>query len=255
MSSVNKKDWKSASEPPVRQGFYEVELTDGHTLVAEWREQQKKAGKQWWQYVTEDPTVEKTPVLLEGVVAYRPATKEAVDALLKRELTRDEQIQAAYENHCQFRSLYEPHRFPVPENRRLAVGDELWYGKLKDVKVVAFIEEREVVVFEYQHIESNYGRPLDLGRKLRAANWLDVLPKRTTGDTNLARDSLMYGGYRNSDISSILHQVFRCGLQLRVELGDTLGEIIVIVLSLFVCRDDLAHLLLVDAQDLGGVAY
>jgi hypothetical protein len=102
----NDKEYTSVAQPPKRQGFYEVTLDDGTECIAEWREQDKKDGKQWWRYVSDDPTVEKTPVLLTSVKAWRPALKEQIEQALKRELTKAERIEAAVADHLRHFNLY-----------------------------------------------------------------------------------------------------------------------------------------------------
>jgi hypothetical protein len=194
---------------PARQGFYRVTLEDDSELIAEWREHTKEAGKRWWQYVSDDPTVAKTPVPLDGVVEFTPADKKAVEQLLRRQLTNHEKIEAAYASFMSTESLN--HRTPclVPPGRQVGVGDALEVGLLRDVTAVALRDAGQVVIFSFRDVNHNYGNPQDLGIKYRAAHWTEVLIKRHVREDTLTLNSRMFNAYRSSTLDSVINRMLR----------------------------------------------
>jgi hypothetical protein len=199
-------------EDPARQGFYNVTQADGTKTIAEWREHGKNTGKRWHVYVSDDPTIEKTPVVLEvaksPVVAYTPASKAEVEALLKRELTVDEQIESAYQSFLRHGDLDERYVCDIPPSRQVRVGDPIVYGNLDECRVVAVKDDGTIVVFSHHVIERKHGVERDLGTDYRAVYWNEVLPV-IQGTTAFARQSRLYGAYANSTLKSVISRALR----------------------------------------------
>lgn len=200
----------SSSAVPARQGFFLVTLETGASLVAEWREHDKKLGKRWYRYVSDDPTTPKAPVLLEkAVTAFEPASKAAVARLLARELTLAEKFERAYQAWRSTSEFYPRYECPIPPARRLAVGDELEVGMLRDCRVVELRDEGRVVIYSFRNIEHNYGNPKDLGTDYRACHWTEVLAKKHVQPTTLVAPMRLFNAYRNSTLDSLLHRMLR----------------------------------------------
>lgn len=197
---------------PTRQGFYKVETEDGQELIAEWREYSKKQGKVWWVYVSDDPTIAKAKQLLEGVVGWDTVQKAEVDKALARELTLEEKIQASYNGFRSHRGLYPAKPWPMPDSRRLQIGDKVEVGNLKDAEVIGLHDEGTVVTIKYHNSRSEYGREVDRGYALNTWYWLDVLRLEDMQTTNLTSDSVMrYLTYSNSDLNSLISKMANCG--------------------------------------------
>lgn len=199
----------ASAAQPARQGFYRVTLQDGTELIAEWRENTKAEGKRWWQYVSDSPTAEKTPVPLDGVVDYGPVEKRAVEKLLHRELTTEGKLDAAYASFMSTESLN--HRTPcmIPPGRQIEVGDELEVGLLRDVKAVELRDDGQVVIFSFRDVNHNYGNPQDLGIKYRGAHWTEVLVKKHIRKETLTLDSRMFNAYRSSTLDVVINKMLR----------------------------------------------
>lgn len=207
VKAMNNKTSIDESATPARQGFYEAELEDGTTLVAEWREHVKGAGRSWHQYVSDDPTAEKKPVPLVGVKSYRSATKEAIALALKRELTVDEQIEAALDSFRVTSGLYKDSvRDVPPPSRRLEIGEELFLGNLLECKVVRLVDEDRIVVLSYRNKDHNYGKPIDHGIAYMARHWTDVTSKRTAATAGRVRETVMFDSFRTTALESLLEK-------------------------------------------------
>lgn len=197
-----------SNQAPSRRGFYEVRVADidAKPFVAEWCARAGSPDKRWWAYSSSDPTVEKTPAPLEGVISWRRAPKAAVERLLEREPTEAECIERAYASYCSWH-LNEPElRVAIPPSRRLSVGDPVEYGAHTGVTVAALYEDGAVVVVRYVRRTRQGGKDLDQGWSYSACHWLNVIPLATGRDTALA-SAAAYPAYQNSDLSSLLHRV------------------------------------------------
>jgi hypothetical protein len=194
---------------PARQGFYRVTLQDDTELIGEWREITKGEGKRWWQYVSDSPTAEKVPVPLEGVVDFTPADKKAVEKLLKRELSEEEKLEAAYTSFMSTECLNHRNPCPVPPGRQVQVGDELEIGLLRDVKAVELRDDGQVVIYSFRDVNHNYGNPQDLGIKYRAAHWTEVLIRKHIRDDTLTLNSRMFNAYRSSTLDTVINKMLR----------------------------------------------
>lgn len=211
-----KKDFQT--DAPTRQGFYEVVMADdaavnpGGKLIAEWREYKKAQGKVWWYHTSVDPTVAKAPVLLKGVAGWRAADKAAIEKALERELTVAEKVGKSYKSYASDRSLYPPMLFPVPENRRLQVGDEVQIGNLDNVFVLALHDDGEAVTVRHDHISRRH-EPSPPGQATGTWHWTDVLKVGDSGTTRFADSSVMDRvNYSNSSIDSVISHMLKCGV-------------------------------------------
>lgn len=206
---MNDKEFTLATTPPKRQGFYEVQLIEGDKLIAEWRERDKAQGKVWWQHISDDPTVEKQPVLLTGVARWRNAEKAAIEAALKREPTVAERIDAVVARHLRDVDLYDYHTAVPPANRQLKPGDALELGALKDCKVFETRNEGRLVILSYHNLRRERGAVIDEGLDYRAVHWTEVVPTANNRTEHLVVDPLMYDGYRTSTLDSLLSRYLR----------------------------------------------
>ena len=101
---MNRTPFTPMATPPTRQGFYEVTLKDESVVVAEWKQMAKSEPKQWFRYVSDDPTQEKQPVVLRGVCGWRKADTDTVKQALKR---RKPGFSESYYGFRSFNSLLE----------------------------------------------------------------------------------------------------------------------------------------------------
>lgn len=194
---------------PSRQNFYEVKLVNGDEIIAEWRELSKKDGKRWWQYTSEDPTIEKTPVALEGVTGFRPVSKDAVAAMLRRELTHQEKIERSLHDagtrYLRHASEDDPE---VPESRILKVGDELVYGNLDDCVVVATHVGNRLVTLTCTRELRQQGQVVSTGTDYMTVGWFSLNKKTTEQPEHLFKgDQYISVNYSNSDLTSLLHRM------------------------------------------------
>lgn len=165
---------------PARQGFYMVQTKSGQKVIGEWREFDKAEGKRWWTYTSDDPTVQKTRVALADVVRFAKVGESQVTAFLTRERTREERIEGSYHFYVKNRSATPAVRMPVPEQRRLVVGQEVSIDHLRNPVVVALHDDGEVVTVEHRSTKVVHGIELDLGPEFSTRYWLEVLPKVET---------------------------------------------------------------------------
>lgn len=202
-------DWNLVSnKDPTRQGFYLVKTQTRPTaFVAEWREYDKKQGKQWWIHTSENPTEPKTPKLLEAVVCWAKATQAQVTEALKREPTTEEKIEAAYQSYRRIASLYPTHPARPPERRRLKIGDRVEYGALDNVVVVALKEDERVVVMSHHTRERHYGKLLELGVRYTAAHWTDVRRELVEQPKRVVRKSLLEDAYSSRVLDGFMGEV------------------------------------------------
>ncbi len=208
-------DWTLIKDKaPSRQGFYlvctEADDEDAKGVVAEWREYDKKVGKRWWIHTSDAPTIAKTPQPLEGVVRWDKASQAQIDAALKRELTREEHIEEAYQAYLRHTNLYPEYPAMPPASRRIEVGDELELGNLRRVVAVAIKEEGRVIVYSFHDVKHSYGKEIDQGTAYRAEHWMKLIPKKTRrNDVILSKDSLLTGGFSSGHLSSLLSDIVR----------------------------------------------
>lgn len=167
---------------PARQGFFKVTLKDGTHRIAEWREHDKSVGKVWWEHVGDKPTDVKKPVRLDGVVAFDKATQAEIEAALARELTEEERIEAAYKRFVERNKLWKRRPIPIPEVRRLHVGQRLEIGNLRQCTVVGLREDEQVVVV--RHVDkASRDNPRDKVA-YDCWYWHDTVPLDTVGEEN-----------------------------------------------------------------------
>jgi hypothetical protein len=209
--------WTQANEKlPTRQGFYAARIAGtSEPFVAEWREYDKALGRRWYQHLAEAPAAPKKPVLLpEGrVVAWAKALQEEVDAALAKELTLEENVLRARDFYYRMNdpaTRTGKDARPVPDRRRLSVGDAVHLGALKDVRVQGLFEEGYTVVVSYHNIAPNYGNPLDLGTAFMAVHWTDVV-RKGPGDASPQTivPPKLDNAYRNSTLDSLVWRMLR----------------------------------------------
>jgi hypothetical protein len=138
---------------PARQGFYWAHREGQEPVIAEFTRKKNKTGAvcAWLQHVSDDPTAVKKPVALQGdVIGYRKATKEEVLNALKREPTREENIEAALKRFQDNARVYRGYRHvEIPQVRRLTVDQPVRVGLLEECRVEALADDGQVVVVSY----------------------------------------------------------------------------------------------------------
>lgn len=197
---------------PARQGFYKAQLAKGESVIAEWREFDKSEGKRWWTYVSNDPTVEKARVPLEGVETYTTVDESEVKRFLQRAPTRDEKIAAAYASYCHSNSIYPFVPRTAPPSRQLQVGQEVLVGRLEDAVVAGIYEDGGVIVVEHTEKKSrSVEKPF---RTFGAWHWMAVLPKVTPRAEGLAyTPSYSVQTYLSTPIGSLIRRVYSEGVK------------------------------------------
>ena len=204
---MSRTPYTPIATPPTRQGFYEVKLADKREVIAEWKQPSKAEPKQWLQYVSDDPTVEKHPVILTGVSAWRKADADAVKLALAREQTIAEKIESAFvqfSNHSEIRVdlLGVP-----PANRTLKVGDAVELGHLRDCIVVAIRDEGRMLVISHRNVSRSQGVDIDRGTAYRAAHWTQLIPSSSIRSTDIVRGSVMNNAWFSTSLSELLSRV------------------------------------------------
>lgn len=199
---------QKTTKTPSRCGFYMV-TSLGQTFVAEWN----FAGAtpkscQWWRHVSDDPTILKKPVAWTGEVTdFRAATKDEASLALKRELTRDEQIEKAYGHYVNHAEIYPRYTHLPGLSRQLEIGERVEYGNLKDCVVADIREEGRVVIMVYHNIERSYGKEIDHGVACIAAHWTSVFSKKYETQTTRTCESLLTGAFTAQTIESLIHSM------------------------------------------------
>jgi len=197
---------------PARQGFYKANTSTGGAVIAEWREYEKSEGKRWWTYVTDDPTVEKTRVPLDGVISYSKVDDAEVARFLKRELTREEQIEDTYRRYCQNRDTYPLVRRSVPPARQLQVGQAALVGQHLGAVVVGVFEDGEVLVLEYRSDKPRGGGDAPL--TMNAWHWMSVLPVVPSVAASLAyTPSYSVQTYMATPLGALLRRMYLEGVR------------------------------------------
>jgi hypothetical protein len=191
--------------PPARQNFYEVQLADGQTLIAEWRQRNPELGKVWWEHYGTNPTDEKQPRVLANVTGYRKADAHAVSAALRRELTEDEHVQASFKGYRARRAIEVPVQ-PVPESRKVGMGEIVRLGALKAPVVVGLHDDGRLVTVRHQ--TKNRDSRTETTAYLTVA-WFDVLPCLPEPlPERLSTRSLMDRlTYMTSSVDSVIHRL------------------------------------------------
>lgn len=203
------EDWTAvADKVPARQGFYLTRNADKVKVVAEYREYDKKVGKAWYQHVGEKPTDEKKPKLLEGVTAWAKATKEEIDAALKRELTTEELIEKAYKDEVSRFGTYPRYTVLPPENRKVEVGEAVELGNLADVRVEALKEDGRIIVYSYKNTKTR-DNPNPVGRSYSATLWVNIVPLREQRTDVLTKESILTGSFHSSHLWALVSDVTR----------------------------------------------
>ena len=203
---------ENSKETPARQGFYRATLESGEELVAEWREHEKGKGKRWWQWVSAAPTIAKEPKPLDGVIEFRPASKVDVEALLRRELTREEKIQVSYEHSMKRNWL----KVPQPERRKLEIGQTVRLGNLPKPKVVALHEDGQVVTIEFDATKREPGRDTEVvtGKVFQTWHWLDMVPDSNHYAPSVVRKlAIDEISYHNTALSGVISRYYATGMR------------------------------------------
>jgi hypothetical protein len=132
---------------------------------------------------------------------------------LARELTLEELVLGA-RNAYYKSSAHEERKGldsrPVPERRLLSAGDAVHVGALRGVVVRALFDEGRTVVVSYRNIDSNYGKPIDLGTAFLGIHWTSVIrrgPADADPRTTLAPK--LDNGYRQTSLQSLVWRLLR----------------------------------------------
>lgn len=210
---------------PTRQGFYKVKAKDGSTHIAEWREYDKKDGKRWWTYRSDDRTVAKTRVALAEVVnhtkgnavvtvvvGYTKVSDADVQDFMKRSLTREELIQDSLETFLANESTTQLYFREIPPSRRLAVGQSVKMGHLRDAKVAHLHNDGQAVTIEYRNVQKKGGEEVEMGTAFLTRFWLDFLPVTEPTALHLSSMPLFTSqGHFNTPLAQLLHRMYRDG--------------------------------------------
>jgi hypothetical protein len=195
---------------PARQGFYRVKLEQGGETIAELREYDKKEGKRWWTYTSDEPTVEKTRVALGGVVGYAKVDDSEVAHFMRRSLTRAERIEKAYQDYISKKTDKPIWSIAIPESRRLQVGQEVTVGSWREVRVAGLYEDGKVVVIEFhREMKARGDEPaqLDPTPSYAVYSWIDVLPKDGLVQ-GLVRPRRLVQPESVTQIQSLVHRMY-----------------------------------------------
>lgn len=197
---------------PARQGFYRVRLHDLSQLIGEWKEYDKKEGKRWWTYSSDDPTVDKTRVPLEGVRAYAKVDDSVVQRFLARQNTRAENIDAAYRLHTKSREGYPAWKpIPMPDSRRFVVGQKVVAGNHYQPVVAGLYDDGQVVVVEHEEVKTKGGVDVPTGNMSYSPfSWVDVLPVAPT-KTGLVRPRRLAQSEMTTQIGLLVQRLVREG--------------------------------------------
>ena len=74
-----------------------------------------------------------------------------------KELTREEQIYAAYQKTKETSDLMHEEIVEVAPQFRVQIGDAVEVGNLEDCLVVGIFDDGKFIVIEYTHTYNNYG--------------------------------------------------------------------------------------------------
>ncbi len=126
-------------------------------------------------------------------------------------LTYEERIQQAYKNklsHC----WGDVKKVPVPENRKLKVGDEVQVGNLDDCIVAWISDDQQYVVIDYTSVENNYGKPIINEHQIGCWDWRDVYLLYDIINTELfPRNNNSRNTYQNIQLGSLVNKVLSYG--------------------------------------------
>jgi hypothetical protein len=201
-------DIVSNSAVPARAGFYRVTTASGRELIAEYRSVQgSRSEKTWFEHVSSDPTVEKSPQRIpEPVTAFAKAAQDDIDAALRRELTLAEQCEKAYDSWCRECRVWDGYfQVDLPERRRVKVGEQVRVGALEDCVVVAVYQNAQVVAVQATHRDN-----AQIMRTVTAWPWtlvdrLESVPKPPVFSKPRTRGL----SFSSSDVESLLSQLMK----------------------------------------------
>lgn len=127
------------------------------------------------------------------------------------EMTREERIEAAWENwngiHRKSLELLPP---PL-DNRPLAIGDQVQVGNLNDCVVADLAENNRLVMVEYTGTETHHGKPTETRGMLNVWPWFEVFPLQLIEQTSFAEQRLR-PVFTSIDVEGLLSIRFRRGV-------------------------------------------
>jgi hypothetical protein len=139
----------------------------------------------------------------EPVMAKKPAVP----------LTREQQIQKALDSYDSDAPMQ-----PKPDHFKLAIGDAIEIGNLKDCVVAGMNSDGTIIAIEYHDLTNPYGKVQDNGRVINGNSWAwyNCVPKTETKRTDFIDNSvggelLQLGGRSNSTLDSLLFRTIRRG--------------------------------------------
>lgn len=200
-------NYKEGSKP-TRQGIFEVRLEDGTETVAAWTTTDGSRQKVWHHFPQGRPEDERsTPLVLEGVAAFCTASAQAQNSLDQARTSTLQRIERAYQGYLSSKATSPLYTSAIPECRRLAVGDSVEMGMLKDSVVVALRRAGQDVVCSFHDTGSRSGTEYDNGTAYRAVHWTDLIARGANKHTHMTRPPILLDVYRNSMLSSLMHKV------------------------------------------------
>lgn len=128
----------------------------------------------------------------------RKATTPAAELTDTQKL--EQELDRVYQQYLVHNASLLAQRVAVPENRRLAVGDAIEYGRLADCRVVQLRDDGQTVLYSHADRGTRYGTPYDHGLKYRAAHWTQVVPVKTQRPTQLTVKAVWDNHYLNTPL-------------------------------------------------------
>lgn len=183
-----------------------MRLRDGTLVAAEYKEAGASAHKVWQSFPSDRPDEERNiPVILDSVVAFRPASEQMTAMLVLAKTTAADRIENAYQSYQ--KSAGVPYTVPVPERRRLKVGDIVELGMLSEAKVADIRNDGQTIICSYQDSGKRHGQAYDNGTGYLAAHWSQVVPLTVERRTRLTRPPVLLNTYRSTTLRAMMHKV------------------------------------------------
>lgn len=126
-------------------------------------------------------------------------------AIVQKELTIDE----LFAKEVQSREI---ENIPIPPSRILEIGSKVRVGNLENCVVQEVREDNRFILVNYSKMDNNYGKPVTTHNLLGVWPWMSVLRLSDMQETNMTYKRHWGDSYRQTEISSLLHMVYRRGL-------------------------------------------
>lgn len=134
----------------------------------------------------------------------------------KIEFTREEAIQRALIRAQADSFLNTDKVIPVPDNRKLKIGDELEIGNLENVVVCYVSDDYRYIVVDYERVDNNYGNPIRTA-EIGCFVWHHVFLKTSIKNTEFTAKNIPIKTYLSSPLSSLISKVLNYGVDFSPE--------------------------------------